>query len=131
MLVWILLILAILISAYIRLAPSDPAQWHRPLDLPANADLPGAVVRIVEDADDQTLQRLHDRILATARTELLAGSPEDGHATYLTRSFLMGFPDYTTVHLVEGRLMIHGRLRFGRSDFGVNKRRVDRWLADL
>ena len=43
----------------------------------------------------------------------------------------MGFPDYTTVQLKDDRLMIWARLRFGRSDLGVNRRRVDRWLADL
>jgi uncharacterized protein (DUF1499 family) len=28
-------------------------------------------------------------------------------------------------------LRIHGRLRFGRKDFGVNKARVDGWLAQM
>jgi len=52
-----------------------------------------------------------------------------------TRSRLWGFPDYTTVVATEHEgapvLMIHARLRFGKADLGVNKARVQAWLAQM
>ena len=51
--------------------------------------------------------------------------------TYVTRSRVFGFPDYTTVRQAGDTLEIHGRLRFGESDMGVNAARVDGWLERL
>ena len=48
--------------------------------------------------------------------------------TYVTRSALFRFPDYTTVRHRDAQIEIYGRLRFGRSDLGVNAARIDRWL---
>jgi uncharacterized protein (DUF1499 family) len=55
----------------------------------------------------------------------------EGRITYITRTKIIGFPDYTTVQQDGDVLRIHGRLRFGRKDFGVNKARVDGWLAQM
>ena len=72
---------------------------------------------------------------ATPRTHRLAGSPEAGRITWITRSRLWGFPDYTTAQVTQTptgpRLDIHARLRFGRSDMGVNAARLHAWLAQL
>ena len=62
---------------------------------------------------------------------VFAGSVAEGRVTYVTRTKWIGFPDYTTAEQHDDVLRVWGRLRFGRSDFGVNKARVDRWLADL
>jgi uncharacterized protein (DUF1499 family) len=51
--------------------------------------------------------------------------------TYVTRSRVMGFPDYTTVRQAGDMVEIYGRLRFGKSDLGVNAARIDRWLRRL
>ena len=51
--------------------------------------------------------------------------------TYITRSAAIGFPDYTTARQDGDQLVIWARQRFGRSDFGVNRRRVDGWLDAL
>ena len=87
-------------------------------------------MRVVSDAPGR-FARLEEIILATARTERLAGSAEAGMATYVTRSKVFGFPDYTTIRQRDGQLEIYGRLRFGKSDLGVNKARVESWLAHL
>ncbi len=71
------------------------------------------------------------RALATPRTTLLAGSAGEGLLTFQTRSLIWGFPDYTTVTVENGLLIVYGRLRFGRSDIGVNKARILSWLASL
>ena len=73
-----------------------------------------------------------DRIIRdTQGTQVLAGSVADGQVTYISRTRWIGFPDYTTVTLDDGILEVFGRLRFGRSDFGVNAKRIKGWLAQL
>ena len=62
---------------------------------------------------------------------MLAGSVEQGMITYVTRSIVVGFPDYTTVLQNGDQLVIYARLRFGRSDFGVNHARIKRWIDAL
>ena len=61
----------------------------------------------------------------------LAWEPEAGRATYVARSAVMGFPDYVSVRaLPDGAgasLSAYSRLRFGQSDFGVNRARLERW----
>ncbi len=70
-------------------------------------------------------------IRAEPRTHVLAGSVGEGMVTYVTRSKMFGFPDYTTVQQRGDTLAIHARLRYGKSDMGVNKARVERWLNAL
>ncbi len=123
-----ILIAVLVVLGWIRFAPSEVVDWHVDPQVSADQDLTNGVRRRVQ-SDDGGFERLHDLILATPRTVLLAGGPEDGHATYITRSLGFGFPDYTTVQENGEVLEIWGRLRFGRSDMGVNKARVDGWLA--
>ena len=113
--------------AYVRLAPSDPRRWHVDLSISENETLQGGAKRIVA----AELARLHQIALTEPQTTVLVGSVEDGKVTYVSRTKLIGFPDYTTVQSKAGGLMVYGRLRFGRSDFGVNARRVDGWIAAL
>ena len=56
---------------------------------------------------------------------------DDGQVTYVTRSKWMGFPDYTTVRNSEEVLELWARSRFGQSDLGVNRARVEDWLQRL
>ncbi|MCB2107117.1 MAG: DUF1499 domain-containing protein [Rhodobacteraceae bacterium] len=62
---------------------------------------------------------------------------EDGlELQYIQRSFLMRYPDIVSVKLIplgEARstLIIYSRSVYGYSDLGVNKARVNRWLAEL
>ncbi|MCB2116872.1 MAG: DUF1499 domain-containing protein [Rhodobacteraceae bacterium] len=137
--------------AYIRLAPSDPARWHslpppdgaarwgpRPPGTDPVEALTGgarASVTVFDETPPEVLTRLDAIALATPRTRRLAGSPEEGRITWISRSALFGFPDYTTAEArAEGPvtvLSVYARLRFGRSDFGVNATRLRAWLAQL
>ncbi len=130
MIVLLLVAGVILIGAYVRLAPSDPTKWHVAPIAEADRDLPGGVIRVVEAGPDG-LEKFDAIARAAPRTSVLAGSVDDGMITYVTRSRVIGFPDYTTVQQDGDTLRIHGRLRFGRSDFGVNRDRVDGWLGAL
>ncbi|WP_224824592.1 DUF1499 domain-containing protein [Cognatishimia sp. MH4019] len=139
-----LVLLSIIIGlAYIRLAPSNRDAWHTDamqeqpqvghfVVRPDGGDLASPVYN---ESPVDLLTRFDAVALAEPRTSRLAGSPEEGRITYITRSRVIGFPDYTTVQAtpVEGgtALVIHARLRFGRSDLGVNAARVTRWLDAL
>lgn len=126
-----LLLLAVLgFGLWVRMAPSDPARWHVATGDAGNRDFAGAVIRTVP-AQPGDMARLDRIIRATPRTTLLAGTPEEGMVTYITRSRLWGFPDYTTIEARAGSIVIHGRLRFGSSDMGVNRARVEGWIAAL
>ncbi len=130
MIFFVVLFACLAILAWIRLAPSDPAVWHVDPMVTADQDLTDGVRRRIA-AEEGRFAALDALIRATPRTEVLAGSVADGRVTYVTRSQWMGFPDYTTVQQVGGQIEIFGRLRFGTSDIGVNRKRVDGWLAAL
>ena len=115
---------------YVRLAPSDVSRWHKPPEVSENKDFKAGVKRLILNEPDG-LARLHVIILASPRTQVLTGSVDQGLVTYITRSALFGFPDYTTVQQDGETLKIYARLRFGRADTGVNRARVQRWINAL
>ncbi|MGI3211352.1 DUF1499 domain-containing protein [Roseovarius tibetensis] len=123
----ILVTVIVAVLAFIRLAPSDPDRWHRMPETVETRDLEGGAMRRVEGE----LATLDAIIRDTPRTQVLAGSVGDGMITYVTRSRVFGFPDYTTVRQDGDMLEIYGRLRFGKSDMGVNAARIDGWLRQL
>ena len=124
----IILVAAIVaLLVFIRVAPSDPDRWHRMPENVTDSDLDSGAMRTLEG----DLAALDAIIRDTPRTQVLAGSLSEGMITYVTRSRVFGFPDYTTVRQDGDLLQIHGRLRFGKSDLGVNAARIDGWLRQL
>ncbi|MGB0958766.1 MAG: DUF1499 domain-containing protein [Halocynthiibacter sp.] len=139
-----LIILAVAgFALYVRFAPSDASRWHvDPFDHPSGRDAGSYTHNQSENADlgfdlsdADLMARVDAVVMATPRTVRLAGSVEDGHVTYVTRSKLWGFPDYTSVAVRmvgdKAQLAIYGRLRFGKSDMGVNQARIQSWLLAL
>lgn len=126
----LLLVALAFLMLYIRLAPSDPGRWHVTLSFTHDETLQAAARRMIA-GDAETLAALDRVIRDTPRTQVLAGSVEEGHITYVTRSLIMGFPDFTTVQRSDGTIRLFGRSRFGQSDLGVNAARLDRWLRAL
>ena len=137
----VLLVLAIAGAIWVRLAPSDPADWHvDPQAVTAPQTDNYALIR-GEDALRFALPPadLAARLDAVARdwprTELLAGSVDAGWMTYITRSRWMAFPDYTSLRIEPdgdgARLVAFARSRFGQSDFGVNAERLEAWTQAL
>ncbi len=129
MLLWLIVVGVIALGAYVRLAPSDPARWHVAPRGDAR-DMKAGVVRVVETGPGG-LVALDAIVRKTPRTTVLAGLVPDGMVTYVTRTRVFGFPDYTTAQQDRDILRIYARSRFGRKDFGVNKARVEEWLSDL
>lgn len=129
-------------AAYVRLAPSDPARWHvspvpdAPADCAVRAGRGEARAACAYDlAPTDALAQLDAVAMATPRTTRLAGSVEEGRITWVTRSALWGFPDYTTAEVrADGagtRIDLWARLRFGGDDMGVNAARLAGWLGQM
>jgi hypothetical protein len=134
-LLWAVLAGVLGFAGFVRLAPSDPGAWHLPVtaEAPPGEVAPGegsATLRLAGDGP-ALLARLDAVALATPRTTRLAGSLEEGRITWVTRSALWGFPDYTTAEVRADGIAIHARLRFGRSDLGVNAARLTDWQGKL
>lgn len=123
-------------AAYFRLAPSDPARWHIDPRTAADPGPTGDLRRLRFDVAPDAAMAAFDAVaLSEPRVVRLAGSPTEGHVTYVARSRVFGFPDYITVQAVAdgagSELVILSRLRFGGSDLGVNAARMDRWAQAL
>lgn len=114
---------------------SVPAEIHHAAgEMPAEGDHPreGGFTAVRGVADPRAaLRDLVGRIERTPRTSRLAGSIAEGHASFVTRSRIWGFPDVTNVWIDDDRLAIRGNLVIGRGDLGVNRRRIEGWLADM
>jgi uncharacterized protein (DUF1499 family) len=77
-----------------------------------------------------------DAIARGAGSAVVGGSVAEGHVSYVQTSGLFGFPDYVSVKFIEidaanSTLAIFSRSRLGKSDLGVNKKRVEAWLDQL
>ena len=131
----LLLVGLIGLMGYIRLAPARADDLN---NLPSTNGIgdtqrPGGFMtaRQIAAPAQTVLQAVAQVASAAPRTRLVAGSVQDGMMTFVTRSALWGFPDYTTAAVQGDILVISGHLRFGRSDMGVNKSRILGWLAQL
>ena len=76
--------------------------------------------------------------MISAEPRLTAVATDDATLTdrYIQRSALMGYPDTIVVHffdLPDGRstLALYSRSQLGHGDMGVNRARIERWLAKL
>ena len=131
-------------ALYVRLAPVRPgALARRPVGRPRTrqaralaardrtataprpAPVPGAPAEAAGPAGrDRAGHAAHRRGWRAA---------DEGRITWVTRSALWGFPDYTTAEVTPtdgGRSStIFARPRFGSSDMGVNAARLEDWLA--
>jgi hypothetical protein len=132
---WVVVLVFVGLQAYIRFVPSDAANWT----VDANADAPGTypkeggfkVVAKVDGDADAILGAFDTSMMAQPRTQKLGAV--DGQQIYVTRSLLWGFPDYTTAALSDDqtRATFYSRLRFGKSDMGVNAKRLREILGAI
>jgi uncharacterized protein (DUF1499 family) len=70
------------------------------------------------------------------RVQQISVSPDGLQYDFLQRSRIMRFPDSITVRFMPLRdttstLALYSRSHYGYSDFGVNRKRVEAWLAAL
>ena len=133
-----------------RTISDDPAQWHAdPVETERTGSPndylvgPDGLTKAkadraftAETLSPEELLFLFDAVARpSARVEVLAGSVKDRHITYVQRSMVFGFPDYITVRAVKtdvgAALVIWSRSRFGVSDLGANRERIDTWLDQI
>jgi uncharacterized protein (DUF1499 family) len=70
--------------------------------------------------------------LAQPRTTLHAAFDDRLQAHFVARSALLNFPDLIAVQVTpDSGLILWSRSLYGRSDFGVNRARLETWLAAL
>ena len=84
--------------------------------------------------------RLYSDVVAVAagqkRTFLAASYPAAWQAHFVARSALFNFPDLITVQVAEAgphrsTVALYSRSVYGYGDFGVNRQRLNAWLAAL
>jgi uncharacterized protein (DUF1499 family) len=84
--------------------------------------------------------RLHEvwrqTIAALPRVVAVAEDARHWRSVYVAHTALFGFPDVVTVEFLAPRpgcssIALFGRSRYGRSDFGMNRRRIEHWLGLL
>ncbi|MHA3913406.1 DUF1499 domain-containing protein [Halovulum sp. GXIMD14793] len=137
---------------FIRSVAHDPEVWHvDPRDAP-NSETPNDF-RLIQSnltkfrvdmeaptyaVDAATLSQAFDRfVMGQPRVERVAGSTQAGWVTYVQRSEYLQFPDYISVQFYNlgdtgtSTIAIYSRSRFGYSDMGVNKARVERWVKSI
>jgi len=74
--------------------------------------------------------------LAEPRTSLLAEDRAARQLSLVQKSKTFRFPDFIAVEAVplaggKTALAIYSRAKYGIRDFGVNRARIERWLAAL
>ena len=137
------------VATVMRMIGHDPAEWH--VD-PATIERPGTPndflvapegatqarpdrIATMRNAAPDDLLFQFDAIARPAGAKPIAGSVKAGWITYVDRTLIMGYPDYITVKAITAgdgsALIIWSRSRFGQSDWGVNKERIEDWLAKM
>lgn len=114
--------------------------------LPANAALacpPGychVVGAIASPVFAVGADRLYDDLEQVARRERgvvpVAAEPARRRLVVIVHSAVLRFPDYVIAEVValdrqRSSVALYSRARYGRLDFGVNRRRIRRWLSRL
>ncbi len=83
---------------------------------------------------DQLRERWREVVAVQPRVELLAEGGEQ--FDYVQRSARFRFPDIITVRFIsvspsQSTLAVYSRSVYGKSDFGVNRKRIEAWLSAL
>lgn len=133
------------VMAYVRYTPTDAAQWHvDPRAIPKPPKPNNWLIRPVGGDARPPHYRGEVAELVAAIEEAaarmgdmtrVAGSRESAHLTYISRTRWMGYPDFTTFRVYstdEGiSFAALARARFGHSDMGNNRRRLEAMLAHI
>ena len=130
-----------------RLAPGEAvsiAELHSPLPKPGFLFCPPGYCPAAEAVASPVFplpwERLRDYwtevISGEKRVETIAPDPDNRRFVYIQHSAAFRFPDIITVEFVQlgpnrSSIAIYSRSRYGRYDFGKNRKRVGKWLALL
>ncbi|SFH22132.1 Protein of unknown function [Palleronia marisminoris] len=118
------------VAIWVRNISVPVARYHERFEVLQEDRLSQGGFVAVRPTDDEGFARLVEVIATSPRTTSLAGRVEEGHVSFVTRTRVMGFPDVTNVTRTERGLAIRGHLVVGKGDMGVNRRRIEGWLAE-
>ena len=84
----------------------------------------------------ELLKELSRIALSEPRTIIISNNINTQQIKFCQRSFAFRFPDYiwaeaTKIDSNTSSISIYSKSKYGYSDFGVNKKRVSRWLEKL
>lgn len=137
--------LVALAAVALRLVPMPPERWHvEPSEIENRPPAPNNILMVGQNALRaewdlaETATRL-DEVARGSGARRIAGDLAQGHATYVARTPLMGFPDAISIRLLPSArprpdgspattVEVFSRARFGYSDLGVNQSRFFAWL---
>jgi hypothetical protein len=138
MTLFIIIGLLVLGLVWVRFAPNDITKWHFDPSVEYTSKRPNYFQQ------DYTLETSIDDLIAKWQTpergseklSILAGDLQDGFVTYMVRTPLIGYPDYVSIKIAAldsttTSLKVLSRSRFGRSDLGLNKKRISAWIVAL
>jgi uncharacterized protein (DUF1499 family) len=85
---------------------------------------------------DKLFLLVQDVAASQPRTFQAAKYPEQRQVHYVARSAVFNFPDLIMVQVRQdgtdnSDLIVYSRSVYGQSDFGVNRKRIEAWLAEL
>ncbi len=85
---------------------------------------------------DRLFALIQEVAASQPRTYPAAKYPDRLQAHYVARSAIFNFPDLIMVQVVRtspdsSSLVVYSRSVYGQSDLGVNRKRLDTWLAAL
>lgn len=134
-----ILAFAVALVVGLRLVPADTEPFH--VD-PAEGDRQRSEVRLLGREAPRFPASTSDVLTEIRRiatqdrgVRVVEGSVDEGMITFVARSKVFGFRDFITVKAVEEfggtKLSVLARPRFNVYDWGVNAKRLDRWLLEL
>jgi uncharacterized protein (DUF1499 family) len=138
---WIVLAVVLAVTLF-RFLPVDASKFHTD---PFVADRPNKPNYYISTDEEglfdipaiELINAFEQYTNQVARTKVLKRDDSEGYlVTYISRSMVMGFPDFISVKIVEtspttSQIKMISRSRFGYSDLGVNRARVKLWIAAL
>jgi len=102
----------------------------------ATADPPHRIAPVFDMPVEKLAANFRAGALEQPRTKLLSVSADGRDLELVQRSAVFRFPDRISVRFLphgdsQSTLIVYSRSRYGRRDFGVNRKRIDAWLAAL
>ena len=102
----------------------------------SGGDTPDLVIPAFTCDAAQLYAAVREYALAQPRTKLQSESPDKNFMCFVQRTACWHFPDDVAAEITklengDVALTLSSKARYGIMDFGVNRRRVKRWIAAL
>lgn len=100
------------------------------------ADPPHRVAPVFDMPVEKLAAQFRGHALSQPRVTLINVSADGRELELVQRSKVFRFPDkisarFLPLALGKSTLIVYSRAKYGRRDFGVNRKRIDSWLAAL